>query len=198
MAARPPPGFGYVHGAPVALSSGLPVEMSNRPHSHLLLPNPSPSFQTLSSGAGAERGRDALSLQRCARGSRAASGLPADRNGARSADRSPRSQKKFFFSVVCTERFRSRFDGCGGALPRGVGVSAKRGEGKQTAPSTQPDPKKHRRCPTGAFHGPEPSVQEIDAAHPRGGRSGTAAHIVPLHIPALRPRASILPRAAQS
>lgn len=97
VAARPPPGFGYVRGAPVALSSGLPVEMSNRPHSHLLLPNPSPSFQTLSSGAGAERGRDALFLQRCARGSRAASGLPADRNGARSADRSPRSQKKFFF-----------------------------------------------------------------------------------------------------
>lgn len=51
----------------MALSSGLGVEISEqpRPHSHLLLPNPSPFFQTLGTGPGAERCLGALPAALC-------------------------------------------------------------------------------------------------------------------------------------
>lgn len=139
------------------------------------------------------------SLQRCARGSssvRAAGRQERERN----ADRSQCSQKSsFFVCVVCTERFRSRFDGCDRALPPGVAVSTERGEGKQTAPSSQPDPKKHRRCPAAHFVAQNCLSRRSMPLTPLAVAAAVpTARTIPLHISAVHPHASILPRAAQS
>lgn len=168
------------------------LEISEQPRAqpHLLLLIPSPSFQTLSSGA--ECGRGALPAALCGAAGRCWSCMKAGTELTllstllSTALTAPHAAKKesslFFFVLFVPSASAPALPAAQSPSPRGGG-STKRGEGKQTAPSIQPDPT--TPLPHGAFRGPELSEQEIDAARPGGSRSASFRSTSPRCIPTI-------------